>query len=71
MDKQITRAEARKLLKCKTNVELALKLGCWTQQVHQWRDDEPIPRPRQWQIRAMVAESALADNTPRSNIRRP
>ena len=56
MEKEITRADARKMLNCQTNYKLAQALGCTHQYVYQWDDDRPIPPPMQGRVKALAAE---------------
>ncbi|TAA11271.1 hypothetical protein EA658_16540 [Pseudoxanthomonas winnipegensis] len=47
-----TKREARDLLQT-NDAGLAKFFGITPGAVSQWRDDDPLPRERQWQIRAM------------------
>lgn len=48
----MTKAAVKTALNIETDAELArfFKIGRWA--VGQWKDDEPIPRGRQWELRA-------------------
>jgi len=61
MDEKITKREARKLLGARNDYQLSLALGIAHQAVYKWgNDDDPIPRQRVWQIKAMLAEKRTA-----------
>lgn len=51
----ITKAQLREKLG-KTDAELARMFDITRSAVAQWRDDEPIPQPRQWQLQALRPE---------------
>jgi len=58
-DNRMTKAQARRALGVSTDHQLAEKLGISHQAVSSWGgDDDPIPRQRDWQIRALKADMA-------------
>jgi hypothetical protein len=52
----ITKRQAKELLRIKTDAELARFFGVSRKAPHFWKEDEPLPEGRQWELRARRPE---------------
>jgi len=49
----LTKKSLKAALGVKFDAELARFFGCTRSAVNQWGKDEPLPKGRQWQVRAL------------------
>jgi len=61
----ITKRSAKALLGITTDAELARFFEIHRQAVGQWKEDEPIPSARQWELRVRRPELFVSDKKDR------